>query len=138
MSYVVMSKNRCRTTYDSTTYDIRHTGYAMIKVLVVDDSLFMRTLVSDLLDADPEIEVNAGALNTVGYMLLKEGRTDDAITVFAYNVKAFPEMGALLDSLAEGYAVKGDRENAVANYKLAIESDPDNVNAIEILRHLEN
>ena len=28
-----------------------------IKVLVVDDSLFMRTLVSDLLNSDPEIEV---------------------------------------------------------------------------------
>ena len=28
-----------------------------IKVLVVDDSLFMRTLVSDILNSDPEIEV---------------------------------------------------------------------------------
>jgi len=29
----------------------------MIKVLVVDDSLFMRTLISDMLNSDPEIEV---------------------------------------------------------------------------------
>ena len=29
----------------------------MIKVLVVDDSLFMRTLISDILNSDPEIEV---------------------------------------------------------------------------------
>ena len=77
-------------------------------------------------------------MNTVGYMLLKEGRTEDAIRVFAYNVKAFPEVGGIFDSLAEGYAVKGDRKNAVANYKLALESDPNNANAIEILRHLEN
>lgn len=33
----------------------------MIKVLVVDDSLFMRTLVSDMLNSDPEIEVIATA-----------------------------------------------------------------------------
>lgn len=30
---------------------------AIIRVLVVDDSLFMRTLISDMLNSDPEIEV---------------------------------------------------------------------------------
>ena len=30
---------------------------AKIRVLVIDDSLFMRTLVYDMLNSDPEIEV---------------------------------------------------------------------------------
>lgn len=30
---------------------------AKIRVLVVDDSLFMRTLVSDMLNSDPDIKV---------------------------------------------------------------------------------
>ena len=30
---------------------------AKIRVLVIDDSLFMRTLVSDMLNSDPEIKV---------------------------------------------------------------------------------
>ena len=34
-----------------------------IRVLVVDDSLFMRTLVSDMLNSDPEIEVIDTAQN---------------------------------------------------------------------------
>lgn len=29
----------------------------MVKILVVDDSLFMRTLISDLLNSDPQIKV---------------------------------------------------------------------------------
>jgi len=46
----------------STQCDIEHAIYAiqlfpMIKVLIVDDSLFMRRLVSDMLNCDPEIEV---------------------------------------------------------------------------------
>ena len=35
----------------------------MIKVLVIDDSLFMRTLISDILNSDPEIEVIDTAKN---------------------------------------------------------------------------
>jgi two-component system chemotaxis response regulator CheB len=29
----------------------------MIRVLVIDDSLFMRTIITDMLQKDPEIEV---------------------------------------------------------------------------------
>ena len=35
----------------------------MIKVLVVDDSLFMRRLISDMLNSDPEIKVAWTAKN---------------------------------------------------------------------------
>lgn len=85
-----------------------------------------------------EGELTAGVLNAVGYMLLKEGRVDDAVTVFARNIEAFPDMGDLHDSLAEAYAVKGEFQRAAENYRLALESNPDNVNAVEILRHLED
>jgi polyisoprenoid-binding protein YceI len=83
-------------------------------------------------------KVNAAVLNTVGYMLLKEGHVDDAIVTFGHNIKTFPEMGDLYDSLGEAYAVKGNRALAVKNYEIALQRNPDNVNAIEILRHLEN
>lgn len=92
----------------------------------------------DALRGAEDSKINIGVLNTVGYMLLKEGRVDDAIEVFRHNLVAFPEEGDLYDSLGEAYAVKGDRRKAIESYKIALERNPKNVNAIEILRHLEN
>ena len=80
--------------------------------------------------------VGMGVLNTVGYMLLKEGRTEDAIAVFKRNVEIYPDNSNVHDSLAEAYATKGDHENARAHYEMALEKNPMNANAIEILRHL--
>lgn len=83
-------------------------------------------------------ELSAAVLNTVGYMLLKEGRVDDAIAIFGHNIGVFPEAGDLYDSLGEAYATKGERTLAVKNYEIALKHNPDNVNALEILRHLKD
>ncbi|MDI3507479.1 MAG: two-component system, chemotaxis family, protein-glutamate methylesterase/glutaminase, partial [Methanomicrobiaceae archaeon] len=37
----------------------------MIRVLIVDDSLFIRTILRDLLKSDPEIEVVGTAVNGI-------------------------------------------------------------------------
>jgi len=58
-------------------------------------------------------------LNNYGYQLLGQGKTDDAIDVFAKNVKAHPASWNCYDSLAEAYAAKGDKAQAVANYEKA-------------------
>ncbi len=86
--------------------------------------------------ADTEEELGAWCLNVVGHMLLKEDRADDAITVFKRNAELYPEDGDLYDSLGEAYAYKGDFKNARANYNIALEMNPRNVKAVEILRHL--
>lgn len=87
--------------------------------------------------ADTEEKIGAWCLNFVGYMLLKEDRTDDAIAVFQRNTELYPENGDLYDSLGEAYAYKGDFESARKNYNVAIEMNPRNINAVEILRHLD-
>ncbi len=87
--------------------------------------------------ADTEERLGAWCLNIVGYMLLKEGRTDDAITVFKSNTELYPEDAELYDALGEAYAYKGDFKSARANYNVAMEMNPRNINAVEILRHLD-
>jgi len=91
----------------------------------------------DQLKAAGEQHLNENTLNTVGYMLLKEGKFDDALKVLVHNSASYPNAPNLFDSLAEGYAWKGDKANAIKYYKMALEKDPLNANAIEILRHLE-
>lgn len=91
----------------------------------------------DTLLADHPDEVGKRVLNIVGFMLLKEGRTDDAVTVFQYNCKTFPTAADLHVSLAEAYVVQGEIEKAKASYLIVLHSDPENVTALEVLRHLD-
>jgi len=84
-----------------------------------------------------ETDVNTSPLNTVGYMLIKSGETKDAITILERNREEFPDDAGVYDSLGEAYAAAGNLKKAVVNYKIALEKDPTNFNAKEILRNLE-
>ena len=86
--------------------------------------------------SDSGIKINSNVLNVVGLMLLKEGRTEDAIAVFEHNVSIFPNDAKLFESLAEAYATTGQFERAGEYYGKVLASDPQNGNAIELLRHI--
>ena len=73
---------------------------------------------------DSASEIDSNALNAAGYMLLKEGRTDDAIVVFEHNVTVFPDNANLFDSLAEAYATAGQFKKAAENYRKVLARDP--------------
>ena len=76
-------------------------------------------------------------LNTLGYQLLQTGRAADAIEVFKLNVEMFPQSGNVYDSLGESYAMAGNKELALANYRKSLELDPKNANAREFIQRLE-
>ncbi len=76
-------------------------------------------------------------LNTVGYNLLRTGRTADAIELFKLNVEMFPTGANCYDSLGEAYAANGDKELALANYRKSLELDPKNENAVKMIKELE-
>ena len=52
-------------------------------------------------------------------------------------MEAYPEGFNTYDSLAEAYAVKGDRELAIKNYRRSLELNPQNTNAVAKLKELE-
>ena len=81
-------------------------------------------------------KINENALNIPAYMFLKEDKLDEALALFEHNAKAFPESGNVFDSLGEIFLVRGDYEKAKGYYQKALEKDPDNINAMEVLRHL--
>ena len=84
-----------------------------------------------------ETEVNMTPLNTVGYMLIKSGETKDAVAILEKNRDEFPDQAGVYDSLGEAYAAAGNLKKAIANYTIALEKDPANFNAKEILRNLK-
>jgi tetratricopeptide (TPR) repeat protein len=63
-------------------------------------------------------------LNQYGYQLLAAGQTDKAIEMLALNAKRFPQSANCFDSLGEAYAAKGDKKNAVVNFKKSLSMNP--------------
>lgn len=60
-------------------------------------------------------------INLLGYQALTAGNTDEAIRLFQRNVRDYPKSWNVWDSLAEAYAKKGDKKQALANYQKALD-----------------
>lgn len=67
---------------------------------------------------------NENELNVYGYNLLAQGQHDKAIEVFILNTTRYPSSANAFDSLGEGYATKGDKNNAIKNFKKALALNP--------------
>jgi CubicO group peptidase (beta-lactamase class C family) len=75
-------------------------------------------------------------LNELGYNLLGQKKTKEAIKVFQLNVEAYPESSNVYDSLGEGYMLNGDKALAIENYEKSLKLNPNNANAVEKLKLL--
>ena len=75
-------------------------------------------------------------LNRVGYDLLTEERTNEAIDIFKLNTKLFPEIANTWDSLGEAYMSAGDNVKAMENYRKSLELNPENQNAREMIKQI--
>src|SRR5262249_14492534 len=64
-------------------------------------------------------------LNQLGYQYLQGGKLDDAIALFKKNVDKYPQSWNAYDSLAEAYASKGDKAQAIQLYGKALSMAPD-------------
>ena len=77
-------------------------------------------------------------INNLGYQQLEKDNVDEAIAIFKLNVALHPEAYDPYDSLAEGYMAKGEKELAIQFYKKSLELNPNNSNAVEMLKKLNN
>jgi hypothetical protein len=75
-------------------------------------------------------------LNSLGYQLIHQNKIAQAIRIFQLNVESYPQSSNAWDSLAEGYLDAGNKAEAIANYKKAIQLKPDNQNSIAMLKKL--
>ncbi len=80
--------------------------------------------------------VSESQLNALGYRLLSMKKVREAIEIYKLNVEAYPQSANVYDSLGEAYMVNGDKELAIRNYQRAVELNPQNTNAIEMLKKL--
>jgi thiol-disulfide isomerase/thioredoxin len=72
--------------------------------------------------------IRESELNACGYVLLAQGKTLEAITVFRINVNLFPSSANCFDSLGEAFAISGQKEKSIQAYEQAQVLDPKNEN----------
>ncbi|HXT26010.1 MAG TPA: serine hydrolase [Candidatus Eisenbacteria bacterium] len=77
-----------------------------------------------------------GSVNSVGYHLLWQKKTAEAIRVFQLNAELHPESANAFDSLAEAYRESGNKVQAIGNYEKSLALDPQNRNAVTQLKKL--
>jgi WD40-like Beta Propeller Repeat len=109
-----------------------------IKLALIDsDEASFDALVlelTQLAELDAALE---NRLNNLGYQFRAWDMGPEAIRVFHLNVQLFPRSPNVYDSYAEALMASGDRESARINYLKSLELNPENLNAVEMLKMLD-
>jgi dienelactone hydrolase/predicted negative regulator of RcsB-dependent stress response len=84
-----------------------------------------------------DFKLNEEAMNSWAYRLMDENHLPEATELLKMNVQIYPESSNVYDSLGEAYMKAGQKELAIKNYKKSLELDPNNSNAVEMLKKLE-
>ena len=95
-------------------------------------------LYDEIITEHPTLQLEEGMLNNLGLRLaFNAGKVEQGINVFLLAVYIYPNSANLYDSLALAYFYNKDIKNAVANYRKSLELNPENQNAIDRLKELE-
>jgi predicted alpha/beta superfamily hydrolase len=79
-----------------------------------------------------------GYVMGMGYIMLYVMKdVKKAIAFFEYNLSNFPTSATAYDSLGEAYMINGDKAQAIMNYEKSLKLDPNNQNAIKMIRELK-
>lgn len=106
-----------RRIHDETAEDL----VAKMRELRAEDSTLMRP----------------SNLNSMGYRILRHDEPKKAIEIFKLNVEFHPDYANGYDSLGEAYYEAGNFEEAIASYQKAIDMDPHQDNAQDMLRRIK-
>lgn len=77
-------------------------------------------------------------INNFGYELLGASQFKQAIEAFKLNVESYPQSANAYDSLAEAYMKNGDKQPAIVNYEKSLSLNPNNSNAVQLLKVLKS
>jgi hypothetical protein len=92
----------------------------------------------ELRTAEPAVyNFDESELNNLGYKFIGNKEFKQAIRILQLNAEAYPQSSNVYDSLAEAYFDDGDKTRAIANYRKAVELDPNKRSAAMALEKLD-
>ena len=80
--------------------------------------------------------VSEQELIVAGYKYLHNGNAEFAVEIFKLSTEVFPDRDNPYDSYAEALMTLGKNEEAIKNYKKSLELNPNNNNAVKMLKKL--
>jgi dienelactone hydrolase len=87
---------------------------------------------------DPDYDLfEPESLNALGEQLIQQKKMKEAIEVLKLNVEAFPDFWLVYDSLGKAYMSDGNKQLAIENFAKSLQLNPNNQNAIEMLKKLQ-
>ncbi len=75
-------------------------------------------------------------LNMIAYQYLQNGDIDAALALFRLNIETYPRSANVYDSYGEALLAKGDTASAIINYQKSLHLNPENTDAVQVLKKL--
>lgn len=120
------------------TYTPRYTAASFWHKEVHDHNTPMtRARLQELATVIKPMCKNASEMNSLGYVLLGQKNFAEAINLFTLNTLLYPDQANTYDSLAEAYAITGNKEKARLYYGKVLELKPGDANAVKQLTTLQ-
>lgn len=117
----------------------RQLGDLLTPMAARNDIAAMQSAYRSLPTVGPDAyDLSEGALNSLGYGLLRKGFKDPAIRVFEWNAEAHTRSANVHDSLGEAYLTAGRREDARRSYETALRLDPTSASAKSALAAIQS
>jgi len=85
-----------------------------------------------------DFSIEENKTNAFGYQLLNAKRYADAADILKINTEKFATSANAFDSLAEAYMMNGQKDLAIKYYEKSLALNPENGNAIEMLKKLKS
>ena len=119
------------------SYTPNYKSFPAIKSWLDNGTLLNKNISARSLAAQlRSITAGENELNSLAYLLLKQGKKEEALKVFQVNYNLYPESANVMSSLGEGYSKAGDTKNAVISLEKALEMNEDPKMVKEILTAL--
>jgi tetratricopeptide (TPR) repeat protein len=84
------------------------------------------------------VEPPLGMVSDWGNRFLHQpGKMEDALELFQLNVRNFSRSASVYQDLGEGYAQKGNLQEAISAYKRALELDSNNLQMAQRIKELQ-
>jgi len=80
-----------------------------------------------------DIKAKESVMDGLGSHFLSINQTKKAEGFFKFNANTYPESSGVFDSLGDFYAVTGDKEKAIENYKKSLFLNKDSISKLKLI-----
>lgn len=120
------------------TYDTPKKSVALETQMVIKEKgLEAGVLYYNTAKEAPDFYLSEQEFIVVGYEYLQGDDAETAAQIFKLAIDAFPEADNPYDSYAEAQMTLGNKEEAIRNYKKSVALNPNNKNALNMIKKLE-